>query len=382
MMMVLTVTCCLWIFLMIPCSAFLLRRSSANQISFSRWRLRFHCPTCTTTTKSRLPPSGVRSPEGGEVVGSDDDYQDRTAFSSYAVSSPRLRACGLYRSIGESVWKKMLATNWLEPCAIPDSLLSNQAPTKGMKGWTTRIETRALTAIGTKDRGWPRQSSHPNPISYARLALIETIPLPGNPDAAGTGGDMSSRLNSTTSVHTKGVQVLNVVILPRQTSCFPIWGADFVSLPSDKHLLLLDAQPVDAGVRVGQISEFDAYWSEWYRENDIASHFPWGGDLPDPVKPFVSSNALWTRFSSSGADSGGGRKDLIQDHLQQVVETHLDIYLGRLADFSSSNSTMNLQSDYIRYRRENDPASPMLKALYGEEWTESFLSKVMFPQNV
>jgi Ferredoxin-dependent bilin reductase len=192
-----------------------------------------------------------------------------------------------------------------------------------------------------------------------------------------------SRKGITPSVHTKGIQVLNVVILPRRTSSFPIWGADFVSLPSDKHLLLLDAQPVDSGVRAGQISEFD--WSEWYQRYDISSLFPWGGDLPDPVKPFVSSNALWTRFSKSKNDAEGvgtvSPVDTIQDHLQDVVESHLDTYLSRLADFSLADSTTNLQADYIRYRRENDPARPMLKALYGEEWTESFLSNVMFPQN-
>jgi Ferredoxin-dependent bilin reductase len=372
----------------ISCSAsFLPHRSLRNVARCSHGEISVNGPTCTAkeTLSCRAPYYGsMTCPGEGEATGG--NYQDRTVSVTSKTSSHPLRACGMYRSIGESVWQKLVATGWLEPCrTIPDALLSNEAPTKGMKGWITRIETRALSAIDTKDQNSRRQPTRLNPISYARLALIETIPSPDHDDAESARGDARSRKGSSPSVHTKGIQVLNVVILPRQTSTLPIWGADFVSLPSDKHLLLLDAQPVDAGVRVGRISEFDAYWREWYQRYDIASRFPWGGDLPDPVKPFVSSNALWTRFSSSMDDSEGLRRvnpvDSIKDHLQPVVESHLDIYLTRLADFSWANSNRNLQSDYIRYRRENDPARPMLKALYGEEWTESLLSKVMFPHN-
>jgi len=34
--------------------------------------------------------------------------------------------------------------------------------------------------------------------------------------------------------------------------------------------------------------------------------------------------------------------------------------------------------DYLNYRRENDPARPMLTRLYGNEWTERVISEVLF----
>lgn len=37
------------------------------------------------------------------------------------------------------------------------------------------------------------------------------------------------------------------------------------------------------------------------------------------------------------------------------------------------------QRDYLNFRKEKDPARPMLKGLYGEEWTEKLIGDVLFP---
>ena len=39
---------------------------------------------------------------------------------------------------------------------------------------------------------------------------------------------------------------------------------------------------------------------------------------------------------------------------------------------------MQGQTDYLNYRRDNDPARPMLKSLYGEEWTEKLIGEILF----
>jgi phycoerythrobilin:ferredoxin oxidoreductase len=40
----------------------------------------------------------------------------------------------------------------------------------------------------------------------------------------------------------------------------------------------------------------------------------------------------------------------------------------------------NDQEAYIQYRLNNDPAKPMLKGLYGEEFTDRVLQEVLFPE--
>jgi phycoerythrobilin:ferredoxin oxidoreductase len=39
---------------------------------------------------------------------------------------------------------------------------------------------------------------------------------------------------------------------------------------------------------------------------------------------------------------------------------------------------INGQNNYLKYRRENDPARPMLSSLFGEEFTESLIKEVLF----
>ena len=36
------------------------------------------------------------------------------------------------------------------------------------------------------------------------------------------------------------------------------------------------------------------------------------------------------------------------------------------------------QNNYLNYRRDNDPARPMLSSLFGKEFTESLIKEVLF----
>ena len=36
------------------------------------------------------------------------------------------------------------------------------------------------------------------------------------------------------------------------------------------------------------------------------------------------------------------------------------------------------QNSYLKYRRDNDPARPMLSSLFGKEFTESLIKEVLF----
>jgi len=39
---------------------------------------------------------------------------------------------------------------------------------------------------------------------------------------------------------------------------------------------------------------------------------------------------------------------------------------------------INGQNNYLKYRRDNDPARPMLSRLFGKEYTESLIKEVLF----
>ena len=46
---------------------------------------------------------------------------------------------------------------------------------------------------------------------------------------------------------------------------------------------------------------------------------------------------------------------------------------------NKDNPVWDGQLEYLEYRRTNDPARPMLQRLYGNEWAESVIGDVLFP---
>lgn len=227
----------------------------------------------------------------------------------------------LYRPIAEMAWK-VISESFPELSEVQydGSLSSNFAK-------NVHIETRALSAAT-------------GPVRYARLALLEAPSAP---------------------------QVLNLVVFPNQTSDWPVWSCDFVSLPGGRHLLLLDAQPMNGS------DEYAEHWRDWHQTQEIALRFPWGGDMPEAVQQYVSKFALWTRFG----EDVNNPVERIENHLTEAAREHLDIYVKLLSQ--STPKSVNQQSKYVEYRLANDPAKPMLKSLYGEEWTERVLKEVLFP---
>jgi len=273
---------------------------------------------------------------------------------------------------------------------VPDEFRRKVAPAKGSAGrGAVRIEVRAYDCAAGK-------SSQELPLRYARMALLETLPVvvDGNDDESNEYDTVAS----TTAIQKTGIQVLNLVLFPPKSTTLPVWGADFVSLPGNpaRHLLLLDAQPMCDD------RSYEPAWRDWYDArvgNDDSSSssqlFPWGGDMPEPVQRYVSKYALWTRFGANKSDNDTDEGEkvatsdpiaTIQGPLVRAVEEHLDVYLDVLRKHSSTTSSsgddanVDYQKDYVRYRLENDPARPMLRSLFGEEWTEQLLSRVLFPQ--
>lgn len=252
---------------------------------------------------------------------------------------------GLYRRFADHAWARLEESGMFQPTTLPLDLQENQAPAKGMKDSTVRISTKAM--VPTPDTQ--------GLLRYARIALLETV----------------SR-SSDEIIQSAGIQVLNFVVIPSESTSLPVLGIDLVSLPGNKHLLLLDAQPMT------HPNPFEKYWQEWHSTHVVGKpHFPWGGDFPDTVKQYVSNHALWTRLQDLE-----NPVSIIENQVWEAFVEHLDEYISLLKQSTTNEESVrgsNHQRSYLEYRRMNDPAKPMLNSLYGSAWTDRVLDEVLFP---
>jgi len=255
-------------------------------------------------------------------------------------------AAGLYQKFSEHAWQKLEVSGLFQAADLPSELRTNVAPAKGTKDSVVRISTKAMI---------PTTESEPI-VRYARVALLETISE-----------------SSEEKIQSDGIQVLNFVVIPSDSTSLPVLGIDLVSLPGNRHLLLLDAQPM------AHPNPFEDRWRSWH-ETFVGGcpHFPWGGDFPEPVQQYVSKHTLWTRLQEQE-----NPVPIIQNQVWDAFVAHLDLYLELLNECKNDPTKVqggNHQPGYLEYRRNNDPAKPMLNSLYGGEWTERVLDEVLFPQ--
>lgn len=313
----------------------------------------------------------------------DNDGDESDATVSTTPSTGTTSAVGLYKQYAEYASEQLLNTGWLkEDASVPENLSANQAPARGAKTESiVKITTKALVPTNDDDS----DSDNKPLLRYARVTLLETVPLDSSSSSAEDSGDFIS---------SSGIQVLNFVVLPNADTTLPVLGIDMVSLPGSTHLLLLDAQPMV------EPNPYESHWEDWYNthvrnddatqeEEDEALKYAWGGDFPEAVQKYVSKNALWTRLQNfpehkDGVETSSPAVDVIQGDLFVAFRAHLDAYLELVEQHTGNIGAVegeNHQPAYLDYRRNNDPAKPMLNRLYGPEWTQSLLDNVLFPKD-
>lgn len=260
-------------------------------------------------------------------------------------------------------YPKKKKLNLLEPINfVPSELAHQSVPARGVPDATVNIEVKALA---------PSDDNVESPIRLARYALLETI--------SAAEGD-SHNFNGKS-----GIQVLNFVIFPNETMDLPVFGADLVTLPGDKHLVAIDFQPLrvseDGDGLLNLSKDVEAKLKTLHEK--YSSVLEWGGDIPDPARRYFSQNAIWSR------QSGAEGLVLVETAVLDVFKDYLEVYMDELAaamdkhsndalDGQMQNALVEGNSSYLAYRKANDPARPMLKSLYGEEFTERLISEVLF----
>ena len=96
------------------------------------------------------------------------------------------------------------------------------------------------------------------------------------------------------------------------------------------------------------------------------------------VAGFFSPGLIWSKLPKDE------RSDfLIANQLYTSFTEYLTLYLEILFESQEENlelqkDLINGQNNYLKYRRDNDPARPMLSSLFGKEFTESLIKEVLF----
>ena len=96
------------------------------------------------------------------------------------------------------------------------------------------------------------------------------------------------------------------------------------------------------------------------------------------VARFFSPGVIWSKLPKEESSDF-----LIDKQLYTSFKEYLDLYLEILFESKEVNielqkELINGQNNYLNYRRDNDPARPMLSSLFGKEFTESIIKEGLF----
>ena len=292
---------------------------------------------------------------------------------------------GLYRKFYERGWE-ILSHDTNNNHEVPPELRSNSSPVKNSDSKVV-VEIQSTSAFPFLEL---KPSS--SVLRLARSAFLETQTVE------------NEALTTPMTIH-----VLNFVIFPDPNICedngeyigVPIFGADIVTLPGNKHLVAIDFQPVlpfnndNESLFPERYSTIESKLKSIHAKYQLGDNakLPWGGDIPLQAQRFFSPFALWTRLS--GDDAVDKVNTIVWDAFQDYLNLYMDfinevqkhVNDGELMVDTSisensdrSNYVLTGQSDYIDYRRANDPARPMLQRLYGDDWTERVIAEILFPK--
>ena len=304
----------------------------------------------------------------------------------------------LYRKFHDYGWDKLLVDRGISDIdTVPEELQTNTSPAKGAPdGTNVVVDVHSISQFPFLEND--DASDNNQVLRLARSAFLET----------------QSATNEAL-VNPMTIHVLNFVLFPSphirdssngQYLGLPIFGADIVSLPGNKHLVALDFQPVlpisnDDEKKAAtplipqQYSQFEdklqKIHAKYQKSNSdlIEPLLAWGGDIPEQAERFFSPYALWTRLVDDNAIDTVNK--VVWEAFQEYTNLYLDLMTAVQNDMDTGklevvlpqegedNPVLDGQHEYLEYRRTNDPARPMLQRLYGNEWTESVIGDVLFP---
>ena len=193
------------------------------------------------------------------------------------------------------------------------------------------------------------------------------------------GATHKKRINFARAVciNSPSYSVLNFLIIPSTTYNIPFLGVDFVSLPNS-HLLVLDFQP---SLTVEKQFSSELLEKLAKLKNSCHNSLPIAEKMSEDVARFFSPGLIWSRLPKERNSDY-----LIEKQLYNSFKEYLKLYLKILfesyeVDKGLQLELINGQNSYLNYRRDKDPARPMLSSLFGKDFTESLINNVLFSTN-
>jgi len=191
-----------------------------------------------------------------------------------------------------------------------------------------------------------------------------------------TWAGKNHRINFCRSVciDSPSYSVLNFLIIPNSQYNVPFFGIDFVSLPN-YHLIVLDFQP---SLYISQQFDEDLLKQLLVIKDEFHQKVPVASKMSKQIAQFFSPGVIWSKLSK-----GEISENLINNNLYLTFQKYLDLYLNILfraeeVDLEVQKELINGQIHYLEYRKSKDPARPMLKVLFGENFTESLIHHLLF----
>ncbi len=175
-------------------------------------------------------------------------------------------------------------------------------------------------------------------------------------------------------INSPNYSVLNFLIIPNSIYNVPFFGVDFVSLPNS-HLLVLDFQP---SLEIEKQYSHDLLEKLIKLKTRCHSSLPLAEKMSVDVAKFFSPGVVWSKLPKEETSDF-----LINNQLFTSFKEYLKLYLEVLFESKEANMDLqkeliNGQNNYLKDRRDNDPARPMLSSLFGKEFTESLIKEVLF----
>ncbi len=184
------------------------------------------------------------------------------------------------------------------------------------------------------------------------------------------------KLARAVCINSPSYSVLNFLIIPKSIYNIPFFGVDFVTLPN-MHLLVLDFQP---SLPLEKQFDSDLLSQIIDLKNKFHLIVPRAEKMSSDIDKFFSPGLIWSKLPKSVQS-----EHLIEGQVYNSFIEYLDLYLKIL--FESDPVKSNLQTDinmgqkvYLQYRKEKDPAKPMLINLFGKDFTEGLINNVLFAE--
>ena len=181
-------------------------------------------------------------------------------------------------------------------------------------------------------------------------------------------------LSRALCINSPNYAVLNLLIIPNAIFNMPFLGVDFVSLPG-YHLLVLDFQP-----SIQLERQFKKKWLDKLLQikNNFYKQFPPQQEISKEFSRFFSPGLIWMKLPKQKNSD-----DLISNQLFDVFKEYLNLYFDILYKTKKVNKDLNLeiikgQQFYLKFRKDKDPARPMLNTLFGSDFTETLLNDILF----